>query len=56
MATSPKIQMVEYSQPVGPMKSEEKLTEQGLYICCGAHDMSYYTKREEVQQPLSSPT
>jgi hypothetical protein len=53
---APKIQMVEYSQPVGPMKSEEKLTEQGLYICCGAHDMSYYTKREEVQQLPSSPT
>jgi hypothetical protein len=56
MATSPKIQMVEYSQPVGPMKSEEKLTEQGLHICCGAHAMSYYTKREEVQQLPSSPT
>jgi hypothetical protein len=40
METSPKIQMVEYSQPVGPMKSEEKLTEHGLCICCGAHDMS----------------
>ena len=56
MAVSPKIQMVEYSQPVGPMKSEKKLTEDGLHICCGAHAMSYYTRREEVQQLPSFPT
>ena len=56
MAVSTKIQIVEYSQPVGPMKSEKKLTEDGLHICCGAHAMSYYTRREEVQQLPSSPT
>ena len=56
MAVSPKIQMVEYSQPVGPMKSEKKLTEDGLHICCEAHAMPYYTIREEVQQLPSSPT
>ena len=56
MAVSTKIQMVEYSQPVGPIKSEKKLTEDGLHICYGAHAMSYYTRREEVQQLPSSPT
>ena len=56
MAVSPKIQMVEYNQPVGPMKSEKKLTEDGLHICWGAHTMPYYTRREEVQQLPSSPT
>jgi hypothetical protein len=48
MVVSPKIQIVGYSQLVGPTKSEVKLTEDGLHICCGAHAMSYYTKREEV--------
>ena len=56
MAFSPKVQIVEYSQPVGPMKFEKKLIENGLHICCGAHAMSYYTRREEVQQFPSSPT
>ena len=46
MAVSPKIQMVEYSQPVGPMRPEKKLTGDGLHICCGAHAMSYYTKKK----------
>ena len=33
MVVSPKIQMVEYSQTVGPTKAEAKLTKDGLHIC-----------------------
>jgi hypothetical protein len=33
VAVSPKIQMVEYSQPMGLTKSEAKLTKDGLHIC-----------------------
>ena len=55
MAVNPKIQMVEYSQPVGPMRPEKKLTEDGLHICCGAHAMSYYTKkRRSATAPIFS--
>ena len=55
MAVSPKIQIVEYSQPVGPMRPEKKLTEDGLHICCGAYAMSYYTKkRRSATAPIFS--
>uniref|UniRef100_A0A2N9FV47 Uncharacterized protein n=1 Tax=Fagus sylvatica TaxID=28930 RepID=A0A2N9FV47_FAGSY len=47
MVVSPKVQMTEYSQAVGPTKSEAKLTKDGLCICCGAHAMHHFTKKEK---------
>jgi hypothetical protein len=47
MVVSPKVQMTEYSQTVGPTKSEAKLTKDGLCICCGAHAMHHFTKKEK---------
>ena len=48
MVISPKIQMVEYSQPVTPTKSEVKLTKDGLHICWWSlRHVLFFLKREK---------
>ena len=44
---SPKIQMLEYNQTVGPTKSEAKLTKVGCVSAGRAHAMHHFTKKEK---------